>query len=65
MPSSHGRNAGWLRDLYVAYDVFRVALVHSVESEIHPSDPARAKMQIRANRSRREDQEGERCRACQ
>jgi len=53
MPSSHGRNAGWLRDFYVAYDVFRVALVHSVESEIHPSDPARAKMQIRASRARR------------
>lgn len=27
MPSSHGRNTGWLRNLYVAYDVFRVALV--------------------------------------
>lgn len=27
MSSSHGRNTGWLRNLYVAYDVFRVALV--------------------------------------
>jgi len=27
MPSSHGRNTGWLRNLYVAYDVFRVVLV--------------------------------------
>ena len=27
IPSSHGRNTGWLRNLYVAYNVFRVALV--------------------------------------
>lgn len=49
MPSSHGRNIDWPRNLYVAYDLFRVRAPWLLESEILSKWHSR-KMQIRTIR---------------